>query len=83
MLLLATLVRASEPLDASRARDAARIAVDELRVAPGVVIGWVAPASSGVVGYGESGNPARAMVDGESAFELGSISKGPRCWERW
>lgn len=39
------------------------------------MIGWVTPDSSGVVGYGASGNATRPLVDGDTVFQIGSITK--------
>jgi CubicO group peptidase (beta-lactamase class C family) len=44
--------------------------------AKGIAIGYVTPAGRCVMGVGDSGNAARAQIDGETIFELGSITKG-------
>jgi CubicO group peptidase (beta-lactamase class C family) len=44
--------------------------------ATGIAVGWATPNGRCVVGVGASGKTARAQIDGETMFELGSISKG-------
>ena len=76
MLWFAALaVAAPPPLEAEALREVVRLAVEEWEIAPGVVIGWVSPGGSGVVGWGDSGDPTRPTVDGETVFEVGSITK--------
>lgn len=75
LLFVALAAAAPPPLEEEPLRDVARRAVEEWKIAPGVVIGWVSPKGSGVVGWGDSGDPARPMVDAHTAFEIGSITK--------
>lgn len=76
MIWLLPLAAAAPPaLDEASMREVARRAVEEWEIAPGVVIGWVSPEGSGVVGWGDSGDPSRPTVDGETVFQVGSITK--------
>lgn len=73
--LCAPAAAAPPPLEEAALTEVARRAVEEWEIAPGVVIGWVTPAGSGVVGWGDSGDPSRPTVDGETVFQVGSITK--------
>lgn len=77
MFWLSALAAAAPPppLEEAALTEVARLAVEEWEIAPGVVIGWVSPAGSGVVGWGDSGDPSRPTMDGETVFQVGSITK--------
>jgi CubicO group peptidase (beta-lactamase class C family) len=49
--------------------------VDEEKRATGMVIGMVAPGEQVIAGYGSLSEPGGAAPDGDSLFEIGSISK--------
>lgn len=49
--------------------------VDEHRGAPGIVLGVIDRNGQRVLSYGESGRAERPQVDGDTRFEIGSISK--------
>ncbi len=44
--------------------------------ATGIAVGWVTPQGRCVITAGSSGKTARPQIDGDTMFELGSITKG-------
>jgi CubicO group peptidase (beta-lactamase class C family) len=68
-------VKVDSPIKPNETRSLLQKIVDGKR-AKGIAIGYVTPAGRCTLGVGESGNAARAQIDGETVFELGSITKG-------
>src|SRR5205823_7264601 len=78
LLFLSVLLYAQEPVPAPPAEDVRQILLDRIdtyKKSVGIVVGTVSPQGTKIYSYGKLATGSPSVPDGDSVFEIGSMTK--------